>query len=973
MDSESFEIIENPIKEGMSDQHVPNLTNKSNIAKSINESVLRRDIRDLEDNQNGKPTVVNSQPGASADTAPTPNSASLNVTPESAVEQANKNSSAVNKQGTPSSIPILTKMLLEPYAHLIPKTRSILLSPVQSSIVTQRGTEFSPRSGDFADPLLLYSLHGAVPTFTFDWESVQAPIENVQISTSAVRRAFVPSLTVLGEQLAMSLNASRTDQSVIRSLMAPPPLQEQCGLAILLKDTVTGGYAMYHEEAMPLRLLCLLQTMMPPQWYEAKTEVLLNQNFWSSGFRFETAQLTAYSGANDSLQIKDEDKASNLYIISQQDYIKMRAEQRKPWGDNPIIIPVYQSWLKQRWILAYILGFTTTRWWNHTKRYKWYTSDTRYETPVDGDKDKCLWLTAYPKGTTVFIDGDYKDIVLVTADTTGMKPVGGRGKIKYPFLMGETFDHATGVYSKMTTIFYNYIGRTTTATLTDRYEIDRSQIMRALSEFTTYLSNPAAMQRVYTYAAILLGTFTCGNLVSTKTRSGVYSGVSNYNIARTNAKNKIFAVATPDMYGTYDDKGKNHLTRWNFWRVNCLGMFCHSSAHIGDGTKYDTHRTQLMEIQNDVPMWSITEMDSHGRILMFSSVFENYSTRHSGWEHTNEYDLLNYIYAHSAMLGALTNWSLAELGITLFDANRMTTFYQRPSDKSFLNILSVITDGFFNTHSSFELSFVKSDDFKAMYTDLTGIPASKRMYDEYYGLFLPYWFVKGIIQKFQVAVQMSNLPVTETVLDTDDDDEIDGTEHQYYYHCGVSSATWADFNLMISTMNYETAFEFNTEQWFSILMPNRSWSTCKDSLMPWWPYARTSSQCNRVITSRGMKLQTATPVNAGVIESMMMVRPDSRVRWNGDRFPLVYVSPFCHQKRDSEHTWYKIRVDIPDPLWDWLTTGVIAVAPFLIKGDFYGAAVAGSLYLADTGYAWLSDYFRGQGEVEENIEEANLH
>lgn len=879
----------------------------------------------------------------------------------------------------PQSIPILAKMILEPYSRILPRSNAKLL-PKKQTIISHRQNATQAATADMADPLILYSIHSELDEkLAFGYEPIVAPAEYVSVTNVQSSRSFVPKLTEVGEEMMASLSNPIGDTATIRSMIPPPPVGARYFQAVLANWQASSDQVVYHEEAMPLRLMCLLQSIMPNSWYESKTQLLLSLNFFGDGYEFDTQMIAKTLDADDdtSLQIGSSVGTSNLYIMTLKKFVFSRMNHTAGWGDDAVIIPVRVSWLNEYWLIVYILGFTTTRWWNHAYRYKWFLNDTRFVSGNSAKPDgqqKMLWVSAYPKGCTVVIDGAHKDIVLVVMDDVSGPTEGyTKGKMKYEWLMGEEFDLAKQPFTNMANIFYHLLGRKP-GTFTNGFTVDEELIKQALKHFVSHLSNAANMQKVNTYCAMLLGTFTAGYTVSTKLGSGDFSGVRNFNINRDGSDNKIAKGTVPDMTKPEGDEDfvDQLLGQWAFWRVNCLGMFSHSSVRIGNGKGYDENRTMLHSWKNAIPYWNVTTMSPDARLLMHSNVFANYQNTYGSWPQETAYYLFNYISAHSSMLAGITNWALAETGTTLMDANKMTSLYTKEYHSSFMDVIQTITGNFFDKSIHLRGSFTRTDEFEKIFRMVTSSSKKRKyLYDEYYGLFLPYWYVQGLIKKFGVAVKVVTDGTSEVAWNEDDEDEDDdpgaanGTRE--VYDCSYGVGNWSDMNMMTCTLTYEKRQTNMSRGLFRINFPNRTWTNHGPTLMPWFPYTLNDNQRFDLRDYKKTMRPRPLTVKNGVIETMMMVRPDSRMGWCSNNNPNVYIDEMCSQKRDIRDTWYDVVVILPDPVWDWITSGVMNIAPFLLRGDLHGAALATGVYIADTGYQWLTNLFRQRNDAAEHV------
>lgn len=878
----------------------------------------------------------------------------------------------------PQSIPILAKMIFEPYTKILPKSNARDL-PKKQTIISHRQNATLAATADMADPLLLYSIHSELDDkLGFGYEPTVAPAEYVSVTSTHAQRAFAPRLTEVGEQMMASLSNPIGDTATIRSMLPPPPAGQRYFQAVLANWMASSDQIVYHEEAMPLRLMCLMQSLMPHAWYESKTQLLLSLNFFGDGYEFDTQMISKVleKDDDDSLQIGSSAKTSNLYLTTLKRFVLARMNHTAGWGENAVIIPVRVAWLEERWLLTYILGFTTTRWWNHAYRYKWFLKDARFVSGNTANPDgqqKMLWVSAYPKGCTVVIDGAYKDIVLVVMDDVA-GPTDGftKGKVQFEWLMGEEFDLSSQPFTNMANIFYHHLGRKT-GTFRSGFMVDEELLKQSLKHFTSHLSNEANMRRINTYCAMLLSTFTAGYTVSTKLGSGDFFGVRNFNINREASDNKIAKGIVPDMTKPEGDEDfvDQLLGQWAFWRVNCLGMFCHSSVRIGNGKTYDENRTMLHRWKNAIPYWNVTTMSPDARLLIHSNVFANYQNTGGTWPQPTAYCLLNYISAHSSMLAGITNWALSETGTTLMDANKMSSMYAREYHNSFMDVLQIVTGNFFDRSIHLRDSFTRSDEFEKIFRMVTSSTKKRvHLYDEYYGLFMPYWYIQGLIKKFGVAVRImttgSSLVAWNEDNDEDDDDPGAASGTKEVYDCSYGVGNWSDMNLMTCSTAYEKRQTNMSRGLFRINFPNRNWTNHGPTLMPWFPYTLNDNQRFDLrdygVSSRPRPFN----VKNGVIETMMMVRPDSRMGWCSNNNPNVYIDEMCSQKRDVRDTWYDVVVILPDPVWDWITSGVMNIAPFLLRGDLHGAALATGVYIADTGYQWLANLFQQRNDAAEH-------
>lgn len=945
------------------------------------EAKVARTTRSVQDNEVTDDTPSSTQntnptPGTSRQTAPTKTvkvrsePTALPVEKMKPIVQNPRSDGHQFDTASSTGIFLLTKLFYEPPAVIIPPSSSYSVGYRQMDLILPRDVAKSPRPADFADSLILYHVKGNVgddgATTRFDIESTHMPAEIVAVQSTMVRRAFVPVLTAYGQWINDVIRTQKSDSAAIRSMLPSSPFNDQVSAPILMWNSFATASEVYHDEAPILRGLCLMQMLMPLEWYHAKTQIVTNLQFHTDHVKFKEKKWTKAESSNTTIPLTD--GTSTISIMSVSTY----CERKYRYGSYPrtdvVTIPVLAAWIPQRWILAYILMFTSTKWWNHAMTITMHDHDSRMTTVPDDDGDSKFFMSAMPKGATVVIDGSYVNINLVIVDLPNQRaPVG--------MFIGGIIECATvdNNNNKFSDFAYKYLGRLPNGT----YTITLDHVRSALEHIQVNLSNPASFKRVCAFASVLLGTYTMGYSCSTdpkKTGTWV-KGPTNYDIQRNANVNKIDGQETEDW--SRNDAGfrREKQTLWKNWRVNCFGMLCHTKVTVKTNTGASP---SLRSISNYVTMYNVTEMADDIRILMVMGAFENYKSLPSAQLSVSNYDLMNNIYGHSVLLAAATNFSLAEVGMTLMDANKLSTIFRRSGYgvAQWYNILKMMTDQFVCVDENIENSLFFESDFIKDIGWITIHDDDTKVYDKWYSLFLPFWYVRSVAEKFGITMTYVETKSDFIPALIPNQDEVDDYGFVEVYNCSAGLSDWTDYNLMISTIAYDVRGRGHMSmKRFGIMLPTPDLRDFSYSTIGWWTYGGDGEWLTRELNRcRGMSNNSdrLTVVKTGVIDTLMVARPDIRWKWYKTN-PRMFIEIGAHQKRDDIDSRMRVDLTIPDPFFDWLKQGVLNVAPYLATGDVWGAAAAGTIYVLETGFDKLKDFFLGIGDVEEVVDEYNLN
>lgn len=533
---------------------------------------------------------------------------------------------------------VIKRMFEDPIPRLLPSRTSLSqLLEDQRMIWT-----YSPEK--WADPLLVFKWKLGEEE---DIAEVMPATEVVLTSMRWNSLELQPNFSAFGLKLkAMLKSDQQYDQEEWDYIISKP---EWSMAQILHSATIPSNSK---DEAAIVRLL-LLQIMLSKPKYLASASSLVHQIAVNMSVKEDkcTGSWSPPPEISQRGQIGTETSTSALYVLTIDEYNDINYTTFKDNSLNDVspssvvYIPVLCGYSGSSWLMAYILSFTSTSWWNHA-----YTLDVEYTNAMEeATPGLPMKATFMPKAATVHIPGNYSYICLVVIDAT-----------RAEFPDDWQFDVCKGITASRAGNFefakkaYAYLGRLSDP---DVAAMSCDDIYFALQEMA-YMFSDVEFRQLQLKASILATSrfngFGCyPNPEPPKNRKHIFGP------AAFNNKNEIQIgdYVVPDLGKMEEEERRTRLHVLNLWRCDPLGYFTHSTVDLHkDGSTVIGSRYKLCVSTNDA------------RVLRACGVFARDSNpgRHIGRHSADIWDISSG-YA-SLMLG-LTNWALVEMGCTLFEHN----------------------------------------------------------------------------------------------------------------------------------------------------------------------------------------------------------------------------------------------------------------------------------------------------------------
>ncbi|XP_022217996.2 uncharacterized protein LOC111071139 [Drosophila obscura] len=380
-------------------------------------------------------------------------------------------------------------------------------------------------------------------------------------------------------------------------------------------------------------------------------------------------------GKTEGIQIGTQEGTSTLYVRTLNEYVAIMSSDYDSSAIKDVngeiihsmsvnYVPVSCRWQGCSWLMAYILSFTTTGWWNHSVLIETTLINTGGTRAASDMELKAKFM---PRAATVYIPGGYEYICLVIVDDC----------IK-SFDCDYTI--CSGISAKregehnFAAMVHAYLGRAESEKVC---KITVGDVNMALQNATQYLANEEELNKTLLKCAVLATSKYNGYGISSGPKNltkqeGTIERDLIYAPYSFNSKDalKMGEHELLDLVSLSTEALTEILENHKHWRTDPLGYFAFGSVGI---TTDDSHRPIPEKNITYVSQYKLSTLSPSVRIMMACGVYDR------------------------GPAGRLTNWAAAELGETIFMHNGMGCRHRLWSVCSSNNVWATITGNFVAT------------------------------------------------------------------------------------------------------------------------------------------------------------------------------------------------------------------------------------------------------------------------------------
>lgn len=851
---------------------------------------------------------------------------------------------------TPSEVlSIIAKMFIDPIPNPTPQSAEYMPSGTEilRNKLEEDFTKYSPVM--WADPLLPYELQAA------DGDSAPDEVPAVGVDVNnGFNSQLTLGLSALGIQIKTIVDAEISQTGAIRALMPIAGLKDQRSIATIMHmcDIESGPQL---DEAALLRLL-LLQASTIDAYQQVFTSSGVNEFAINMYAKRTDCSLkwTPCLESSDKVQIGIATSTSSLYFRTIDEYaalvsgnatdgtyIRNKSKNRVDVSDV-VFIPVKSAWRGQAWLVPYILAFTTTSWWNHA-----ITVDVKYSNTVtEKTAGKTMKARFIPKAATVYVPGSYTNICLVVVDST-----------RQAFPDNQDYALCRGISASRAGNFefakqvYAYLGRRTDNAVRGMATSDLTQ---ALNHMIETMCTRAEFRQVHLKCAILstsrFNGFGCYPNPDTPPKADGEGeadrdhifGPASFNPEKTI---RVGTLDIPDLVNLTNADRTNRLISLQTRRCDPLGYFAYGLVNT---KKDESHKPCLYEYKAGCLQYQVSETSSNLRILRACGIFvqDPESDRHVL---QRPVDVFNTTIGYASLMLGLTNWAFMELGVTMFEHNRMSRRWRCLADQ-YLELWPTVSNDFVIRSSEFVERSVDIEKYQKLWGWITNHATKpenvpKVWMDTHYSWNCPWWYVGAIAEKFGHKFVIRTEPNGELIADQVYAD----SNNMLGWLIAPSSSNQYDLSILSSSCQYERRVRRSKPAYFDILTPSSNGKSEEYNFLSW----DMNSVLDTKKTEFRSKTRTSPPDTAGIVELNVVVFPSART-FKMKTCPRAFVSGDNRVDGKDETTLPFISGGLkwPDPWLDWLLRGGIAVLPHLITGNWIGALGSGLAVVVDAPAEW---------------------
>lgn len=763
------------------------------------------------------------------------------------------------------------------------------------------------------------------------WTSTKLVI----IDTVGERSYPLPTLSPFGMQMATTLNSDLSITLSTRALLPATKIVDQNSIITLLNLAEKRPPGFY-DEAPLLRLLLLWHTMAPGSTYTALhdkcvTDVAANMRAgpWTSRWcesiaNAGTRNITPGNAAQTS-------RIMACTLTMYTEYVSgislPPAEMRNP----DVVIPVMREWSGCRWLMAYILSFTTTGWWNHAM-----TVRTRPHYITTGLPEANWVFDFMPEACLTVLEGGFQRIWLVMVNASS-----ANNAVNTPFRIqvdNVVNDLLPGIVNQnFATLAYTYLGRDVALREVPDRGVDFVEAWRRLLMTVTV---PGVATKAISAAAELCQMRPVGYLRKTTENptAAEHHGIllNTYTFALPALQRWTVLDEVVRDWGVLDaawETIRPHLAMKANWRVTPLHKIPSSANFVGYGDDHQQDIPTMADWKDCNPEYQVCESYQVNRVLIACDVFIH-SEEIRKYMFTNTPGMAIFTRELGTLLAATTEWIMCYYGLGIMDINGFLPTSTTAPD-TIGTFFPVATNNFI-------INRWREGNYRWRDVDLLGnlrtvYQLDTLTFNHFNGLVLPFWLVKAICEKYGLRFKLPSLQEDVYLGDIED-----GTNSGYPIDM---TSPWAALPLLCGTDRYERHPFLIYKNSHGTYNTN-SWALMYDDL-----YFEATTRAQGAAAG-----VTCSPVDTDRLVGNMQTIPFLHDNSKRDkRGAITFVGVETPFRDNTDRGFLSIEGDgirHPDPLLSHLMRAGVAALPDILTLNYPGAVKSALISLADPALDW---------------------
>lgn len=278
---------------------------------------------------------------------------------------------------------------------------------------------------------------------------------------------------------------------------------------------------------------------------------------------------------------------------------------------------------------------------------------------------------------------------------------------------------------------------------------------------------------------------------------------------------KIGDHTVPDCFESYNTTATapDRVKFYTNWRVDPLLTFTLGLVRVNNGD-----RLYLKAYKSGANQYEVKEASDLFRVLVYAGVYgANVACERVSVASLEV--LLNRIISYGALLMGVMEWWHLSSGMSIFDRNMIGSFSHQ-IDPEIFSIISAMTQGF---------SMRPPENAPCIWhggnTDIYDLPSITKTalavndadwIECWYGGVVPWWFVKGIIEKFGFTTAVKCPAKQEYDVGLSDYDNMTG------YFVRTDNSGSLDLAALTSSVRYDVKAKNTYYPWFTVYTPNKN-------------------------------------------------------------------------------------------------------------------------------------------------------
>ncbi|XP_034483177.1 uncharacterized protein LOC117788498 [Drosophila innubila] len=379
--------------------------------------------------------------------------------------------------------------------------------------------------------------------------------------------------------------------------------------------------------------------------------------------------------------------------------------------------------------------------------------------------------------------------------------------------------------------------------------------------------------------------------------------------------------------GDYNEDSQKHimLNRLH-WRTDPLCFFSYGAVNV---SRDATHAPSMWKLSADCIQYQATESPAPVRILRAAGVYtrDPEAVRHV---FMNSLDMFNTTVAYGSLLLGLTNWAACELGVTMFEHNRLGK-RQRCIDDSYRLLWPELTQGFViktRVNSDRIVDDALAASWLGMSMNLATLKKNIKVdwFDTHYSWNVPWWYVSALAERFGHKYTIEAQPNVEYF--EDENDNMMGSLIE------MKTSKQTDLSILTSSCEYERRVRRNRPSYFEIRTPTSNGKDEAINFVSWNANAFIDATKNELRSGLSTELKSLD----GVCELNVIVFPSMRSK-SMKTCPRAFVADNGRVDARDESTYPCIvgGLRYPDSKINCLPNGETTVIQPLLSGYLVGA------------------------------------